>query len=546
AEVEAGGALHVAERHTMVFDGDWNGGERSFRLGPGQGIDLLAVTRIDPETGKRRRVRPGSLGRVDEYAWTDATTLRWRSRSPSDPPFEDQAITYVLEYRLTGVLRPRGDDLYLLDHDFAFPDRAGTIERFRLDLSVDPAFEPVDEVPTGIELTYLVPGEGVVRTVRLRYLPEGRPAAARPGPLPLALRVAVFLAALAAMAWMVADLRRRETALGRGWGRLPRPAGLGRAWIEEHLLPLRPEAAGALWDRGVGRPEVAALLARLVAEGKLESEVEEKPALLGSSRELRLRLVADRDDFTAYERALIDKLFYGGRSEVTTTDLQERYKTTGFDPVGTIRPGLERHVRESVPASRSRKRKPSPWPAAILTLSTLALVGLESLVRPDTAGVILIVLAAGGAVPYLAAWGMAVSARNAMERLDRRAIAFAVPVAVTFAAGLLLAFAPELLPGVPPIVPPALFGLLALALAPVATWRSVTHAAMTREGKRAIAARAELLHARRHLEAELGKERPDLDDAWFPYLLALGLSNAVDRWSSSFGGRVAQGAAVAA
>ncbi|HEX6199107.1 MAG TPA: hypothetical protein VF150_02500, partial [Thermoanaerobaculia bacterium] len=315
--------------------------------------------------------------------------------------------------------------------------------------------------------------------------------------------------------------------------------------IEERLLPLRPEAAGAFWDRGVGRPEVAALLARLVAEGKLESEVEEKPAVLGASRELRLRLVAGRDDFSAYERALIDKLFYGGRSEVTTADLRERYKATGFDPVGTIRPGLERHLRESVPAARSRKQRPSRWPAAVLTLTTVGLIGLESLVRPPTAVGVLIVLAVVGPLPYLVALGIAAASRWPVERLGARAIAFAVPVAVTYAGGLLFAFAPELLSGIPPLLPPALFGILALALAPVAAWRSVTHAAMSREGARAIAARAEILHARRYLEAELAKERPDLDDAWFPYLLAFGLSNAVDRWSSSFGGAAARAGAVA-
>lgn len=546
ARVEADGTLRVVERHTMVFDGDRNGGERSFRLGPGQGIELLEVTRVDPETERRRRVRPGDLGRVDDYAWADATTLRWRSRAPSDPPFEDEAITYVLEYRLRGVLRPLGDDLYLLDHDFAFPDRAGTIERFRLDLALDPAFEPAGKLPTGLELTGLVPGEGVVRTVRLRYLADGRPAAALPGPMPLALRLAVFLAALAAMVWMAAELRRRESALGRGWGRLAWPAGLGRAWIEEHLLPLRPEVAGAFWDRGVGRPEVAALLARLVAEGKLESEVEQKPGLLATSRELRLRLVADRDDFTGYERALLDKLFFGGRSEVTTADLQERYKATGFDPVGTVRPGLERHLRESVPASRSRMQKPGRWPAGILALATLILLGLESLARPGSAVGVLVVLAVLWPLPYLIALGIAASARRGVERLRAGAVAAAVPVALTFAGGLLYALAPELLPRFALLVPPGFFGLLALGLAPVAAWRSVTHAVMTREGKKAIAARAELLHARRYLEAELGKERPDLDDAWFPYLLALGLSGAVDRWSSAFGGTAARGTGVAA
>src|ERR1019366_9664228 len=36
ARLDADGSLHVVERHAMVFTGDWNGGERSFRLFPGQ------------------------------------------------------------------------------------------------------------------------------------------------------------------------------------------------------------------------------------------------------------------------------------------------------------------------------------------------------------------------------------------------------------------------------------------------------------------------------------------------------------------------------
>jgi len=38
ARLDADGRLHVAERHFMVFTGDWNGGERSFRLEPGQSL----------------------------------------------------------------------------------------------------------------------------------------------------------------------------------------------------------------------------------------------------------------------------------------------------------------------------------------------------------------------------------------------------------------------------------------------------------------------------------------------------------------------------
>ena len=36
ASLDATGTLHVAEVHTMVFTGDWNGGERTFNIRPRQ------------------------------------------------------------------------------------------------------------------------------------------------------------------------------------------------------------------------------------------------------------------------------------------------------------------------------------------------------------------------------------------------------------------------------------------------------------------------------------------------------------------------------
>lgn len=86
ARVEADGGLRASERHTMVFDGAWNGGERSFRLGPGQDLELLGVTRIDPDTGERREVLPGDLGSVDRYAWGTATSSDGGAASPTTRP----------------------------------------------------------------------------------------------------------------------------------------------------------------------------------------------------------------------------------------------------------------------------------------------------------------------------------------------------------------------------------------------------------------------------------------------------------------------------
>lgn len=36
AKLEKSGQLYIRERHAMVFDGDWNGGKRVFRVEPGQ------------------------------------------------------------------------------------------------------------------------------------------------------------------------------------------------------------------------------------------------------------------------------------------------------------------------------------------------------------------------------------------------------------------------------------------------------------------------------------------------------------------------------
>ena len=122
ATLDGDGLLHVLERQNIVFDGDWNGGERRFRLRPGQQLTLAGVTRIDPETGAKTQLADGSLSQVDAYSFVDSKTLRWRSRLPSDPPFSNREIDYVLDYTLSGILEKRGGT-YRLDHDFVFPER---------------------------------------------------------------------------------------------------------------------------------------------------------------------------------------------------------------------------------------------------------------------------------------------------------------------------------------------------------------------------------------------------------------------------------------
>ncbi len=67
---------NVVERQTMVFNGDWNGGERRFNLSWSQRLDLQQLVRIDTETGERVEVRKDDIDRVDRYKWFENKTLR--------------------------------------------------------------------------------------------------------------------------------------------------------------------------------------------------------------------------------------------------------------------------------------------------------------------------------------------------------------------------------------------------------------------------------------------------------------------------------------
>src|SRR5436305_7793113 len=92
AHLDADGRLHVQERHSIIFNGDWNGAERIFRSGAEDVIELQRISR----DGVPLRYDK-SLSRVDTYVWRDSNTLRWRSRLPSDPPFQEKEMTYEID-----------------------------------------------------------------------------------------------------------------------------------------------------------------------------------------------------------------------------------------------------------------------------------------------------------------------------------------------------------------------------------------------------------------------------------------------------------------
>lgn len=516
ARLDAQGALHVVERQAMVFTGDWNGGERSFDVRPGQSISLESLARIDPD-GTRHELSQGGLSAVDEWGWSGGNVLRWRSRLPSDPEFANTELVYEIAYMLSGVLVKQGDT-YLLDHNFGLPAAEWPIRKLKVSLELDPVWKPEAAFPGVYESGVLSPKSNFTVTVPLSYTGGGSPvvSASVMGP---GMRRGLLGALAASIVLLYAGWRRRETALGR-FAPLTPPEAVDAAWLEKNLLSLAPEEAGALWDESIGAPEVAAVLARLSAEKKIATEA--------SGKKLSMRLLVPVSELSGYDRDLVQALFFSGRQQTDTDVIKAHYKASGFDPSSKIKPGLEAKLKthsdfqDKAAANGGRL-------TVLLFLAGFAAHGYAVFTGAEELG-----SAIAAAITYLVVYGIgALCAWAFQKRVDRidawSPLILWVPALLLWLAWL----------GVregarnPAIV---VVGSMLLRLAVVA---GIFFIAKTRSGPRRIARRKSLASARRYFAAELDRPAPRLQDEWFPYVVAFGLTSEADQWFKAHGAAAA-------
>jgi hypothetical protein len=514
ARLDAGGMLDVEERQVMVFTGDWNGGERIFNIRPRQTLDFVGINRIDA-SGVAHPLQSTNIvpNNVDEFVLREGR-LRWRSRLPSDPPFSNTRLTYVLHYQLLGIVLKDAEQ-YRLDHDFAFPDRDGEITRFSLDLTLDPAWQPLSEVRPRYTAGPLAPGRSFVLTIPMRYTGAGTPSildTSRPREVVLAVG-----AMAAAFVIGVLLLFVREGSLGR-FAPIS-TAGIDTAWIEQQIIAHPPEVIGAAWDENIGTDEVVALIARMTTEGKLESQANAKDAMT-------LRLKVERGTLEGQERALVDGLFFDNRTETSTDAVKQHYKNKGFNPANAITKDLMMRVNELVPRG---EMKVSGLPTIVLGLAGAALLGWTAYAATDDglrAGpfVMIFVLVFGGILLQIPGWVF----RSHMDWGVNAAAASLLPALIV--TGIAMAFLWM-------IVGTGRLELPWTLVGGIAAWvMCITNASInglkSRQIAEAIAFRKRLTAGRRYFAEELQKPNPSLRDSWYPWLLAFGLEKQVDMWST--------------
>jgi len=513
AHLGADGILDVVEQQTMVFSGDWNGGERTFNLRPRQRLDVIGVERIDPATNQRTALRGGgSLVDVDDYAMTDSRTLRWRSRKPSDPPFANTRMTYAIHYQLSGILLTDGES-YTLDHDFAFPDRVGEIRRFSLRLTFDDAWKPLSDVRPSYSAGPLAPGRSFVLTIPLRFTGAGAPSAndtRRALEIVAAVSAIVGLLALSIL-WLLV----REFGLGRF---APvQTEGIDADWISQHIVSQPAEVVGAAWDMSVDKDEVFALIARLVAERKLASSV-------GSGgKSLHLTLKVDRSKLEGYERKLVDGLFFGDRTTTSTDEVKSHYKKQGFDPASLIRDELLKRVAQVMPHGKPKR----VWPLSVLLFLAAAGCVITEAIKAESSDPAPLVVGIGGLI--LGAFAQ-IPGYVFRQRIDwgLRALAWSLVPPVLVAGGAVWFLWNRVGTGA---VEWSLWMIGALTATACWIVYSSINAMKSRNHRQAIAFRKTLAAGLWFFKRELEKEQPALSDDWFPWIAAFGLNDEADRWS---------------
>jgi uncharacterized membrane protein YgcG len=369
---------------------------------------------------------------------------------------------------------------------------------------------PIGEIQTHYSAGPLPPGKSFVLTIPLVNSGSLSPVAidnSRPPGVLFATTAIIVIFALIAFGFLV-----RERNLGRF--AVIDPAIIDSSWIEKNIVVHPAEVVGAAWDGRVGTPEVVALIARMTAEGKLESEVTGKDSMT-------LRLKVDRNNLDGYERALVNNLFFNSATVTSTKEVRQHYKNEGFNRAKVIQPELDKQVKRMLPSGKTRV---GFLPGIALFVAGLAF--LISTVIYDPVYIVglvagtfaVVILATLGRIPgwvFRARidWGMQAAA---LLMIPAFSISLVAAAFLWFAAGIL--------------------GLPWTAIAAIASWAlcvsySSINSMKSQQNADTIAFRKQLVACRTFFKKELTKPRPNLSDSWYPWILAFGLGKQVDNWS---------------
>jgi uncharacterized membrane protein YgcG len=285
---------------------------------------------------------------------------------------------------------------------------------------------------------------------------------------------------------------------------------------------MAPEMAGAACDDKIDESEVAATLATLVQERKIETTVEKR---LLRKPKLVMRLIAERSSLTDWQRSVVDKLFFDDRTATDTDAIRDHYDSRGLDLAAIISEPITKRLRKL--PGWSAKSSVFQWKVHGVALVVALALLIANPWRGDADGVLVNWQVLSGVLSMVLAWR---ATRENSRAVTGLSIAFAKVI-----AGMLPLFCisiyglfqvSEFRLGVPLLLTTLVWNLAAFNL--------ILDLLRTDDTPKKIAIRKNLASARAYFVAQLRASRPCLRDEWYPYLIAFGLGRNVDQWLRQF------------
>jgi len=487
------GNLHITETQTIVFHGDYNGGERRFpmqmRLESGPFVKFEGIERLDKETWTP--LQYGNLERNHHYEYDRWNGLvRWRARYPSDPPFRGESLQYRLKFIWPQVLK-RTDSGIVLDHDFAFPDREGVIKAFRTRLRVHPSWSARDLNTDWIESGALFPGAGFTRRV-VFDIPHNVPFPYKTRAEQLLYRASALGAVPVLIAFFL-WFARREKETG-----LIVDHEADEAWIREVFMNYPPEVIADVH----GSPDhtLNTLLMRL----HLEKLLDHKDGFF-----VRVGAPDSR------EQKFLDRLFPPGKTSASAEEIAayRQEKNLGelrWDAWTAAYDWRTQNNLERYDPDIRWFAHPLLWMFAFLVFTCIAYI-LTDLAPLELLGVL----------------GFAAIALPFMRRQKAGTRPFIRSRNIAFSHALLFLAAMISMPVL------TYSSLWLLPLAAAVYFISILQARSVRPARVALFWEDLAARGRAFFERELKKNKSVFEDVWAPYLLALGLSGAAETWLRS-------------
>jgi uncharacterized membrane protein YgcG len=310
AHLENDGDVTIKEEQTIVFDGDWNGGERRFDVAEGRSVDLISIQHWSPSVNGWIPVERGELSKVDRYQWTSSDTIRWRSRLPLDPPFHNTEERYLLQFRIHGAGQAGDPGQTIVRFPVLPGDRPGSVQVFDFHFTADPSLGQTtsdaneqaqmhrENVPAGTAIFARMTLTGGTSSVPIKSTSSSSPS----GTTRFAL-VAGLVLIIGILLWKFFD---REKSLGR-FSQGPSIQDINENFLNENLFRYPPEIVNVLWEEEVGTKAVLTLLSRLQCEGKIRLSLDPR-----EEKGLIIQRIAPIEEFQGYAGILIQHLIPTG------------------------------------------------------------------------------------------------------------------------------------------------------------------------------------------------------------------------------------------